>query len=204
MFITYTTKSVHARRTQGADLERSCARYAGVIELCPCLHLTLRDRNNVRLLLRSPDTPCGVRYGFFSFELDGGRFDGHLCSFYSNENRKVRVFAEVYISNTGFLFMQVEYNLRVSSSGDSFVAAGPVFACPHLDLIPLIHTAGDVTQCYQCNALVLRKPERHEEPSLVTFSVNRNLGWSDLSDDILWHFRCYNPKDKHRNSKQKQ
>lgn len=54
-------------------LERHCSRYDGVIQLCPCLHLTRRDRNNVRLLLRSPVTPRGeFRYGISALNVTGG------------------------------------------------------------------------------------------------------------------------------------
>lgn len=54
-------------------LERHCSRYDGVIQLCPCLHLTSRDRNNVRLLLRSPVTPRGeFRYGISALNVTGG------------------------------------------------------------------------------------------------------------------------------------
>lgn len=149
MFIAQAAKGLTPDALNAPALERRCARYDGVIELCPCLHLTLRDRNHVSLLLWSPDTPRdGVQYGIFGVERDGWQSAPHSCPFYSNKNRTVQVNIKVCISNMGTLRLHVWYNLRVSSI-DSFVEVAPVLACPHLDLLPLIHTAGDYTKCFK-------------------------------------------------------
>lgn len=173
-------------------LQRRCARYDGVISICPCLNLTLRDRNHVSHLLWYQDTPHDeARYGFFGFERDGWASTCHSCPFYSKKNWTVRVSMKFYVSESGTLRLHVSYNLRISSGG-SFVEAAPVFACPHLDLIPLIHAAGNYTTCYKCLINIWREPAKQEDFGLVTFSVGRSLGYCDLLESFTYS-RCWWP-----------
>lgn len=157
------------------SLKRCCKRYDGIIELCSCLCLTRRDRKNIFGLLQSPITTPGFRYGCLGFKRDGEGLDGHLCPFRSNSGREVEVYPKISISTGGLLVLDVWYLMRLSSS-DPFLAAVPVFACPHLDLIPLVHTIGDYTRCRRCFAGVWREPRSANSADSVTFHVFRPLG----------------------------
>lgn len=184
------------------SLERCCKRYDGIIELCSCFNFTRRDRKNFFDLLQSPITTPGVRYGRFGFQRDGDRIDGHLCPFHSNSGREVEVYTKISISKWRSLVLDVWYLMRLSSS-DPFLAAVPLFACPHLDLIPLVHTAGDYTRCYRCFAGVWREPKSVNRADSVTFHVFRPLG-INKSHYFFWHDACRDPGNRSGGSEQNQ
>jgi hypothetical protein len=178
--------------------KRHCTRYDGIIEICPYLPLTRRDKKNLFHLLQSPITTPGLRYGCYGLKRDGEAPDGHLCSFLSNSGRKIEIYTKMSISTMGslaFLNLEVWYFMRISA-GDPFLAATPVFACPHLDLIPLVHTRGDYTRCYNCIAPVWREPRFARGADTVSFYVFRSLGTTDESVDLFWYGRCREPRNR--------
>ena len=184
------------------SLKRCCKRYDGIIELCSCLCLTRRDRKNIFGLLQSPITTPGFRYGCLGFKRDGEGLDGHLCPFRSNSGREVEVYPKISISTGGLLVLDVWYLMRLSSS-DPFLAAVPVFACPHLDLIPLVHTIGDYTRCRRCFAGVWREPRSANSADSVTFHVFRPLG-INKSQYFFWHDAFRDPGNRSGGSEQNQ
>lgn len=176
-------------------LKRRCTRYDGVIRLCPCLHFTRRDRNHVWVLLRSSPTPPLTNYGCFGIHSDGWRPENHVCPFHSNNNGQVQIAVAISICSTGLIALYVWHSLHLPvSSGDQSRLADPIVTCPHLNLLDLVYTTGNSTNCRLCGADVWRRPESQEDTGIVTFTTRLLLGYADESDDLLWRSYCYNPK----------
>lgn len=176
-------------------LKRRCKRYDGVIKLCPCLHFTCRDRNNVRALLRSSLTPPPTHYGCFGIHSDGWRRDDHICPFHSKNNDELQISVELSVCSNGFLDLNVWYSLHLPvSSGDRSRVADPLFTCPHLNLWDLVYATGDLTICKRCDSTVWRESESKEDTGAVTFAAHQSPGYIDLSDDGLWRDHCYDPE----------
>lgn len=174
-------------------LKRRCTRYDGVIKLCPCLHFTRRDRNNVRVVLRSSLTPPLT--GCFEIRSDGWRRGNHVCPCHSNDNKQVQIAVAKSISSMGRITLYVWYSLHLPvSSGSQSGLADPIFTRPHLNLLDLVYTTGNSTECRICCTAVRRGPEPQEDTGTVTFIARHPLGYADESDDRLWPLRCYSPE----------
>jgi hypothetical protein len=179
---------------QTSASERHCTKYDGVINLRPCSPLALRDRTNLINFLQSHDTNPDALYGCFEF-LSDELPSNDRCPFYSKNDREVRICSERYVRPLALLMVDVWYSVRLSSV-DSVRTASPVFACPHVDLIPLIHKTEDFIKCNKCLAFIWRDPKSVDDPDLVTFSANRVLGSGAKWADSYWHSRCHDYENR--------
>ena len=155
-------------------LKRRCLRYDGAIQLCPCLHFTRRDRNNTRVILESSQTlvPHPANYGNFGILSATWKCEGHICPFYSNNGREVQISVALCNESIGRLSLYVWHTLYLTntvevSSGDRSRLDGPIFACPHLDLLDLVYATKNSTMCRLCNAIVQKGPESREDTGIV-------------------------------------
>ncbi|KAJ5794500.1 hypothetical protein N7457_001099 [Penicillium paradoxum] len=177
-------------------LKRRCESYNGVIKFCPCLYFTLRDRNNVRALLRSSLTPPPTNYGAFGFPSDEWRCKSHVCPYHSNDNEEVQIFVSIALRSMGMIGLYVWYFLRLpESSRDQARLADPILICPHLNLWDLVYAPGNSTECRICGAAVWRGSDSQGDTDAVTFTTRLSLGYVDESDDPLWLLYCCTPED---------
>jgi hypothetical protein len=86
-------------------LERSCTYYAGIAGLCPCISLTIRGRDQLIKILKSPASQPKTKYGPFEYDFDDGGQPslGHSCLFSTRSGYVVRVGQVVFIKETGQL-----------------------------------------------------------------------------------------------------
>lgn len=120
-------------------LERSCTYYAGIADLCPCISLTIRGRDQLVQILKPPAKPAKTKYGPFEYDFDdrGQPGLGHVCEFSTRSGYVVRVALVLVIKDTGQLCVAARHTTRFSYS-DAHLTAEPIFVCPHQDLLPLI------------------------------------------------------------------
>jgi hypothetical protein len=120
-------------------LERSCTYYAGIADLCPCISLTIRGRDQLIKILKSPAKPAKTKYGPFEYDFDdrGQPSLGHYCLFSTRSGYDVRVALVLFIKETGQLCVAARHTISFSSS-DAHLTAEPTFACPHQDLLSLV------------------------------------------------------------------
>lgn len=178
-----------------SPLERRCSRYDGVMKLCPCLHFTRRDRNNVRILLLSSPTTTSTYYGCFGIYIEGWRCENHVCPFPANNDEQIQVSVAICNRHTGEMALNVWYSLPLpASSGHQFASTDPIFTCPHLNLLDLIYTTDNSTLCYLCGMCVRRETEPQEDTGRVTFIARHCLGYIDLSNDRRWRDHCHDPE----------
>ncbi|PKX94263.1 uncharacterized protein P174DRAFT_460356 [Aspergillus novofumigatus IBT 16806] len=177
-------------------LERSCTYYAGIADLCPCISLTVRGRDQLIKILKSPAKPK-TQYGLFRYDVSDGRDPSlsHCCSFSTRTGYVVRVVLVLDIK-AGQLCLTGRHTISFYSS-NAHLTAEPTFACPHRDLLSLVpeNLAANDLQMYQ--TLISSKPHQ-DLLSLIpgklmnqsVFWVLRNLGSCEWPADYPWLNQC--------------
>lgn len=187
-------------------LRRYCTGYAGIIDLCPCAALTIRELGHLAKLLESPTTPCQTKIGPFTFDRDGGpqpsayvsaglHLTGphlnHQCSLATTSDYKARVEIRISIDSSGSPGIFARYTISFSSSYAHW-KAHPIFHCPHWDLTSLMSRKDAVQVCPGCRAISMRR--RAPEPEgtdTVVFEVTRILGSGKWPPDFRWLDNCH-------------
>lgn len=199
-------------------LERSCTYYAGIADLCPCISLTVRGRDKLIKILKSPAKP-NTQYGLFRYYVsnEGHPRLGHYCAYSTRTGYIVRVTLVLYIK-TGQLCLAGQHIINFYSS-IAHLTAEPTFACPHQDLLSLVpeNQATNDLQMYQtlisskphqdllslvpeklvkacptCPTLITKEtlPEESEKMNQSVFWVVRNLGSCNWPADRPWLNQC--------------
>ena len=199
-------------------LERSCTYYAGIADLCPCISLTSRGRDQLVKILRSPLKPRKTKHGPFEYDFDdrGAPRLKHVCLFTIGSGYSAQVNLILLIIGTGKLCVVARHTLRFFSS-DAHLIAGPTFACPHQDLLSLVpenqgakdfniyqtlsstKTHQDLLSfvpgklvskaCPMCQTLIT-KQALSEDINQADFWVVRNLGCCEWPADCSWLYQC--------------
>lgn len=199
-------------------LERYCTYYAGIADLCPCISLTIRGRDQLVKILKPPAKPAKTKYGPFEYDLDDRGLPslGHACLFSTGSGYDVRVALVLCIKETGQLCAAARHTISFSSS-DAHLTAEPTFACPHQDLLSLVPRNQATEDLHMYRTLISSKP--HQDllslvpgelvskacpmcPTLITkyalpenmnqavFWVVRNLGSCEWPADRPWFDQC--------------
>lgn len=195
-------------------LERSCTYYAGIADLCPCISLTIRGRDQLVKILKSPATLAKTKYGLFEYDIDDAGLPslGHACIFRTRSGYNVRVALVLFIKETGQLCLAARHTISFSSS-DAHLTAEPTFACPHGDLLSLF-AAKDLPlyqtlisskhhqtilslvpgclvskACPICPTLITEYASS-EDTNQAVFWVVRNLGSCEWPADRPWRNQC--------------
>lgn len=199
-------------------LERSCTYYAGIADLCPCISLTIRGRDQLVKILKSPVKPAKTKYGPFEYDLDDGGQPGlgHVCLFSTRSGYDVRVALVLFIKETGQLCVAARHTISFSSS-DAHLTAEPTFACPHQDLLSLVPTNEAAKDHHMYQTLISSEPHQDflslvpgklvskacpmcqtlitkyalsEDMNQAVFWVVRNLGSCEWPVDRPWLDQC--------------
>lgn len=205
------------RLLKQSALGRSCTCYAGIADLCPCISMTIRNRDQLVNILKSPAKPTKTKYGPFEYDFDdaGHPTLGHVCLFSTRSGYDMRVALVLFIK-TGQLCIAARHTINFSSS-DAHLTAEPTFACPYQDLLSLVpqdQTSKDFhryqnvrsSKAYQdLLSLVPDKPDSEactmcptcitkqdlcEDMCQVAFWVVRNLGNFEWPADCHWLKQC--------------
>jgi hypothetical protein len=199
-------------------LERSCTHYAGIADLCPCISLTIRNRDHLVKILKPPAKPAKTKYGPFEYDLDhrGQPRLGHACVYSTKSGYVVRVALVLHLKETVQLCAVARHTILFSFS-DAHLAAEPTFACPHQellslvprdravqdphlyqtlssskphrDLLPLVLGKLVSKACPRCPTLIT-KDDLSEDKNLAVFWVARNLGSCKWPADRPWFDQC--------------
>lgn len=201
-----------------SPLERPCTYYSGIADLCPCISLTIRGREQLIKIIKQPAKPAKTRYGPFVYDFDdrGQPGLGHVCEFSTRSGYVVRVALVLVITETGQLCAAARHTLRFSFPGAHFTAE-PTFACPHEELLHLVPGNQAVENPHMYQALMASKPHRDilpfvpgrlvsktcmvcptlitkyplsEDKNLAAFWVVRNLGSCKWPADCPWIDQC--------------
>lgn len=201
-----------------SPLERSCTYYAGIADLCPCISLTIRDRDQLIKILKSPAKPQ-TQYGFFRYDASNGEqpWLGHCCSYSTRTGYIVQVVLVLDIK-AGQLCLAGQHTISFYSSS-AHLTAEPTFACPHQDLLSLVPENEAMNELQMYQTLICSNPhqdllslipgklvgachgcqtvitignllEESEKANQSVFWVMRNLGSCEWPADHHWLDQC--------------
>lgn len=169
-------------------LERSCADYAGIVDLCRCVALTIRDLGSIAKLFSRP-TPGQTKFGPFTFYRIGSwPFLRHSCSLPTTPDYKARFAMRISLNEFNQLEMSASYGIFFSSP--ETLKAVPIFHCPHWDLTTLMGRKDATQVCPGCRTISIRHrlPESKGR-NVVVFEVWRILG-NRRAPDYRWLDNC--------------
>lgn len=117
-------------------LQRSCVRHMGIVDICPCASLTIREFAYVVKLLKSPNPPSQTKVGPFTFDRTSGtqpngyvsagfcftkRHLSPYCSLPTTSDYEARVeMIRISMDSSNNLDIFARYIVSCSSSSTSF------------------------------------------------------------------------------------
>lgn len=195
-------------------LERSCASYAGLADLCPCIPLTIRGRDQLVKILNAPAKPP-KRINFplkYTFSSTGRPGLSHACLTGSRSGYDMRVDLSLFKKENGNLCVLARHTMQFSYP-NAHLTARPAFACPHHDLLSFIpmsqgadepdmnnvpkhrqillpaDSSRDARACPVCETVIV-SCDMSEDMNQAVFSVVRNLGSCDWPANRTWLDQC--------------
>lgn len=177
-------------------LERTCTDYAGLVDLCPCISLTVRGRERlIKFFESSPKKHA--KYGLFeyTFTRRGIPCLTHSCAYRyrcRHNNYNMRVWVTLTI-NAGRLKATTRCTVQFPSP-QAYTKADPIFVCPHQELpSPQNWDWDDVKierTCAHCRTTYSTLSKGRSSP---VFQVVRDLGSCKWPGDITWYNQCRLP-----------
>ncbi|KAJ5207733.1 hypothetical protein N7449_002112 [Penicillium cf. viridicatum] len=169
---------------------RSCTKYAGIVDLCPCAAWTIRERSRIVKLLKSRTAKLAqVQIGPFKFDRTGGPHLSHSCSLVTTPNRNARVEMRIFIDKSDHLVVHARYTIHLSTRL-ARASAEPIVSCPHVDLNSLIYSNSPNRGCPQCRTLIDRDSTLSQDKEIAVFDVKRDLGSCKWPADSRWLSNC--------------
>lgn len=174
-----------------SSLERRCKPDAGIVDLCPCVALTTRDRDKVINILKSGSPPHDMKYGSFIFGPAGQPSLFHTCSTCFGPGGSIKIVMRLHLQSSGCLFAQSDYTIS-DPSHQSRHPAGPIFACPHKDILSLAHSNTRFALCSECGTFISKVSEAK---TTLVVQVRRPLeGYGYITESIRskasWRNNC--------------
>ena len=169
---------------------RECMSWAGLVDLCPCITLTPRDKNHiVEYLMGKADDKKTInivnRELCKSSHYDKGKqCISHECRAYSMAKAEMTL----SLSSDSQLVVCIQYELPLTAP-----IMTSVYICPHSDLYGTSYLSpGDVWNCTCCHTRMvnLTKPRT---PEVIVAAVTRYLGkrsWLKTGFDEDWYRHC--------------
>ncbi|CAG7965150.1 unnamed protein product [Penicillium salamii] len=164
------------------SLIRSCSRYAGIVDICPCAAWTIRDRDRAVKLLKST-SPSGTQFGPFLFQSGSRPSLEHTCHLSSNEEYDADVAISIYIDPSNHLLVHAKYVLRLTPA---YISIEPLLFCPHFSLSGSSIIC-PVSYCPSCFAAI---SNTENNKTNVLFEVTRDFGSCESTDDSCWLRNC--------------
>lgn len=132
-------KEYKRRALRQPALERCCTPYAGIVDLCPFISLTIRGRDKLIRIRKPPAKPAKTELAPFEYKVDdrGMPSLSHVFSFSTVSDYNVQVALVLFIKETRQLCVTARYTLSFSSSS-AHPTAETTFDCPHRDPVSLV------------------------------------------------------------------
>ncbi|OJJ50335.1 hypothetical protein ASPZODRAFT_139637 [Penicilliopsis zonata CBS 506.65] len=117
---------------------------AGILDICPCLSLTFRDRTNlIRFSNEEKDIDKLDSSNNWSFKVSstGDKYLAHECYITSSENVQAHLHTSLFLEKkrTTTVLLQSRYRVEFPAYSKSLLTLGsPIFACPHINLLSFI------------------------------------------------------------------
>ena len=169
---------------------RECMSWAGLVDLCPCITLTPRDKNHIveYLMGKAGDkkTINILNRGVWksSHNDKGKQCISHECRAYSMAKAEMTL----SLSSDSQLVVCIQYELPLTAPRMT-----SIYICPHSDFYLTSYLSpGDVWNCTCCHTRMvnLTKPRT---PEVIVTAVTRYLGkrsWLKTGFDEDWYGHC--------------
>ncbi|RHZ57600.1 hypothetical protein CDV55_105976 [Aspergillus turcosus] len=174
-------------------LQRRCMTYAGIVDLCPCLSLTFRDRARIVKLLklqRAHDdalvTPDPSRLFQLGVNEQGEPYLSHSCWVLNDARFHAELQLMLFLGESDRLIMQSRYRIQTQFHRLR-LRDGPIPACPHWEILMMLQIRRKSYKCF-CGTRAEVSPPL--QANLVVADVSRILGNSDWPADAVWHKQC--------------
>lgn len=171
--------------------ERACTPYAGIVDLCPCISLTLRARARIVEYLKATkkNTRCT------SHQEPGKEHLVHKCTAY----RHFRIEMQLELTGSGQLIACTQYTApNFDPPGRKLDAELPL-CCSKVWTDALKARTMHPWSCDKCDARIVNLMPSHER--VVIINVTRFLGrgtWFDACKDCFgkqWYSQCRSLSD---------
>lgn len=170
---------------------RACATYAGIMDLCPCVSLTVRDRARVIEHLEGGTVSqkrclSHIKKGIMSLhDKDGERYISHICTVYPELESEIKL----SLTESGQLISRAQYAGRadcVLRSESVLVCCSHVLSTESLIVTESLNVAESldatpVHECPICHTRVQYLP--HSTRNAIVAHVTRFLGRKDWFAD---------------------
>lgn len=180
-------------------LQRACDHLAGIVDLCPCISLTVRDRARAIKAIKS--SPVGYELkGPLTVSVDkqryamGEPFLRHTCSINTHVDRRlvVETSIEMAISldASDQLWVDTTYVSHYHAHRRIEDWAAPIFVCPHRDLFVFIRSSMYTSVCGICDCRIHWCPGKSNGKRPITVHVQRPLSDFVWPPDQTWSYNC--------------
>lgn len=167
--------------------------YAGIVDLCPCLSLTFRDRARIVKLLklqRAHDdalvTPDPSRLFQLGVNEQGEPYLSHSCWVLNDARFHAKLLLMLFLGESDRLIMQSRYRIQAQFHRLR-LRDGPIPACPHWGILEMLQIRRKSYKCF-CDTRAEVSPPL--QANLVVVDVSRILGSSDWPADAVWYKQC--------------
>lgn len=176
----------HKSPLRGAPWARSCATYAGIMDLCPCVSLTFRDRTRVIEHLEGATVNqkrclSHLKKGILSLHYkDGEHYLSHTCTAYPELEFEIKL----SLTESGQLISCAQYALRTDRGLRS--ESVPVCCSRLLTTETLNAAPGSVKDCAICRTRIqhLAHPTRNGKMVHVTRFLGEKYWFADSSQCV--------------------
>jgi hypothetical protein len=182
-------------------LQRRCMTYAGIVDLCPCLSLTFRDRARIVKLLklqRAHDDalikPDPLRLFQLGANEQGEPCLSHSCSVVNDARVQGELQTMLFLGQSGRLLMQSQYHIQAQFDR-LLMRDGHIPVCPHREItssLKIHHRK--FWKCFDCDTWAKVCPQL--QVNLAVVDVTRILGSSDWPADDVWFKQCRHAREK--------
>lgn len=162
----------HENPLRYAPWGRACATYAGIMDLCPCVSLTIRDRARVIEHLEgtfSQKRCLGhIKKGIMSLHYkDGEQYLSHTCTAYPELESEIKL----SLTESGQLISRAQYAGRTDR--DLRSESVPVCCSRLFTTETLNATPAPVKNCAICHSRVQRLPHPTGNTGIVYVTISR-------------------------------
>ncbi|KAL1969461.1 hypothetical protein VTN77DRAFT_8899 [Rasamsonia byssochlamydoides] len=171
---------------KGRPYLRSCMIFAGIVELCPCIRLTFRDKLRLVEQLKKSNHDSGHVYTFH--DLGQGGHVWHECLMMDHQDHhvwavRIRI---VPVLESGQLLIHTQYDIDLQMDQWQMLPRRPViWCCPHNSVLRYTYTPlPEDASCRLCPTFVHCHPGARSNQYSVR--VTRNLGEEEWPAGEIW------------------
>jgi hypothetical protein len=176
--------------------KRSCGFNIGVVDLCPCIRLTFRERDKLIKALQSPPERFTLKKPLtLLVDALGKASLRHSCSIDTFVNGELVVTTSINLELTlcghGFFRAKTECVSQYQTERQIEKEAEPISLCPHKEFtFNSSSRYTSIDQCGDCYSHLYKSQSGYNCKQPITVTLGRILGHADWRNDCVWSRNC--------------